>query len=146
MYRSSFNLLLISLVGLLGSCTEQEPKVPENGQKIAPTLRTEPVQFDTDDPAIWYNANDPANSLILGTDKEVGGGLYVFDLDGKILTDKTVYGLSYPNNVDVEYGFIRKYKVTTAEVHDSQVLGEIIDIENLGNKIWADSAYRSEDV
>lgn len=56
------------------------------------------------------------------------------------------YGYKNNISVDVEYGFIRKYKVTTAEVHDSQVLGEIIDVENLGNKIWADSAYRSEDV
>ncbi len=74
------------------------------GQRIAPALKTEPVQFDTDDPAIWYNAEAPANSLVLGTDKEIGGGLYVFDLSGRILDSLTVRGLSYPNNVDVEYG------------------------------------------
>jgi IS5 family transposase len=56
------------------------------------------------------------------------------------------YGYKNNISIDVEYGFIRNYKVTTAEVHDSQVLGEIIDIENSGNQIWADSAYRSENV
>lgn len=56
------------------------------------------------------------------------------------------YGYKNHISIDVEYGFIRNYEVTTAEVHDSQVLGEIIDIENSGDKIWADSAYRSENV
>lgn len=72
---------------------------------ITPDLRTEKVQFDTDDPAIWYNFEDPYASLIVGTDKEIGGGLYVFSMDGKIRKDLTVYGLDYPNNVDIEYGF-----------------------------------------
>ncbi|MEO0949680.1 MAG: transposase, partial [Cyanobacteria bacterium J06641_5] len=49
-------------------------------------------------------------------------------------------------SIDIEYGFIRNYKVTTAEVYDSQVLGEVIDIENSGDDIWADSAYRSENI
>jgi len=71
---------------------------------IRPVLRTEPVQFDTDDPAIWYNAEAPEQSLVLGTDKEIGGGLYVFDLEGRIIDSLSVKGLSYPNNVDVEYG------------------------------------------
>jgi 3-phytase len=58
---------------------------------------------DTDDPAIWVNRDDPAKSLILGTDK--GGEIYVFDLDGRILTDKTVSGMGRMNNIDVAYDF-----------------------------------------
>ena len=44
----------------------------------------------------------------------------------------------------MEYGFIRRYEVTDAAVHDSQVLGAVLDNENEGDEIWADSAYRSE--
>jgi IS5 family transposase len=46
----------------------------------------------------------------------------------------------------VEYGFIRRYVVTDASVHDSQVLGELLDDSNSGDELWGDSAYRSEKV
>ncbi|HWA26708.1 MAG TPA: phytase [Lacunisphaera sp.] len=73
---------------------------------IQPRVVTDEVFGDTDDPAIWVNAADPARSLVLGTDKHAeDGGLYVFDLAGKIQADKTVRGLKRPNNVDLAYGF-----------------------------------------
>lgn len=72
--------------------------------KVKPRLVTEPVRFDTDDPAIWIDRADPAKSLILGTDKDTDGALYVFDLKGKIVAEKTVRGLARPNNVDIAYG------------------------------------------
>lgn len=46
--------------------------------------------------------------------------------------------------IDVEHGLIREYVITDAAVHDSQVLGQLLDEDNDGNAIWADSAYRSE--
>jgi IS5 family transposase len=49
-------------------------------------------------------------------------------------------------NVDVKYGFIRRYSITDASVHDSQALGAVLDPDNSGNEIWADSAYRNENV
>ena len=49
-----------------------------------------------DDPAIWRNNEDPARSLIVGTDKK--GGLYVYDLEGKELSFLPAAGL---NNVDL---------------------------------------------
>lgn len=73
---------------------------------IKPAVATEAVEVDADDPAIWVNRRDPAQSLILGTDKggaEIKGALYVFGLDGKIR--QKIAGLDKPNNVDVEYGF-----------------------------------------
>jgi len=71
---------------------------------IEPRVITETVRHDTDDPAIWINHVDPAASLVLGTDKDVDGALYVFDLQGRIVQDKVVRGLLRPNNVDVAYG------------------------------------------
>lgn len=73
---------------------------------VAPVVITEPVRLDTDDPAIWIDRANPSRSLILGTDKDAdNGGLYVFDLQGRILRDRTVLGLKRPNNVDVVSGF-----------------------------------------
>ena len=71
---------------------------------VRPAVSTEPVPSDADDPAIWVHPADPARSLILGTDKDnANGGLYVFDLNGKLA--QSLPGIARPNNVDVEYGF-----------------------------------------
>jgi len=75
-----------------------------NAVALAPRAVTEPTKHDTDDPAIWINPADPAQSLILGTDKDVDGALYVYGLDGRIHQDKVVRGLVRPNNVDIAYG------------------------------------------
>ena len=89
-------LFWLSLVSLI-ACTKIE--------KIKPSVVTEKVKYDTDDPAIWYNKKAPEKSIVYGTDKEVGGGLMAFDLSGKIIPEKSVKELAYPNNVDIEYGF-----------------------------------------
>lgn len=77
----------------------------DQGSGITPVVVTQPVEHDTDDPAIWINRQNPEQSIIFGTDKEAGGAIYAFDLDGQILEDKIIRGIERPNNVDVEYGF-----------------------------------------
>jgi 3-phytase len=72
---------------------------------VQPVVITDPVRYDTDDPAIWVNHLNPAQSLVIGTDKDSDGGLYVFDLKGKEVPGKTIHGLKRPNNVDIGYGF-----------------------------------------
>lgn len=69
-----------------------------------PSAITHAVPHDSDDPAVWLDPHDPAQSLILGTDKHRDGGLYVFDLTGQCLAERTVRGLQRPNNVDVVQG------------------------------------------
>ena len=57
------------------------------------------------------------------------------------------HGKSYYGNhinVDQQHKLIRRYAVTDASVHDSQVFDEVLDEENSGRSVWADSAYRSE--
>ncbi|WP_188770557.1 phytase [Emticicia aquatilis] len=71
---------------------------------ISPIFITDSVNKDSDDPAVWINKKDPSKSLIIGTDKDLDGALYVFDLEGKVQTEKVVRGLKRPNNVDIEYG------------------------------------------
>src|SRR4051812_9515268 len=79
---------------------------PDSVSVIKPLYITDTVVNDTDDPAVWINHADPAGSLIIGTDKDSSGGLYVFDLKGKMIHEKVVKGLRRPNNVDVEYGLM----------------------------------------
>lgn len=104
----TLNKILTGLICItLSSCTNRNMQngVSSTGDSVLkPLYVTEPVEFDTDDPAIWVNPVDPAQSLIIGTDKDVNGGLYVYDLQGKIIKDKTIKNLKRPNNVDVAYG------------------------------------------
>lgn len=56
------------------------------------------------------------------------------------------YGYKDHINVDVEHRFIRRYEISDSSVHDSQVLGKLLDDDNDEDKLWADSAYRSQDI
>lgn len=100
---------LLGLVFLFNSCRSE-------GEVIEPFRVTERLPHDTDDPAIWIDSVNLEQSLILGTDKDANGGLYVFDLFGKIDTQRSVTGLQRPNNVDVEYGLLLGGKKTDIAV------------------------------
>lgn len=60
--------------------------------------------------------------------------------------DKSYFGYKDHISIDGEYGLIRRYVVTDASVHDSQVLGQLLDEDNEHDEIWADSAYRSQGI
>lgn len=93
--------LLILISGILAiSCNDK--LAPLKKDAIAPTVVTQPLPHDTDDPAIWIHPTDATKSVIVGTDKETDGGLYMYDLKGKIL--KKSVALKRPNNVDIAYG------------------------------------------
>ncbi|TPX11295.1 uncharacterized protein E0L32_001113 [Thyridium curvatum] len=70
---------------------------------IEPTYETEASGDDGDDPAIWINPVDRAQSRIITTTKsDQGAGLGLFDLTGKLLQHLPA---SKPNNIDVIYSF-----------------------------------------
>lgn len=114
--------VVIGLTGTFVACqsTQNAPihssKADTISTVIQPAFITDTVAHDTDDPAIWINPADPAKSLIIGTDKDQDGGLYVFDLQGKIQRDKSVTGLKRPDNVDIEYGLTLAGKPTDIAV------------------------------
>ncbi len=55
------------------------------------------------------------------------------------------YGYKNHVNVDNAHKLVRKYDVTAANVHDSQLLDDLLDEDNSSKALWADSAYRSEE-
>jgi 3-phytase len=121
----SFNFLLlaaaISLCSTSGcdrvSANQNTAKnIGANSADVKPVVVTEPVQFDSDDPAIWINQVDAAKSLVIGTDKNEDGALYVFDLQGKTVENKVVRGLKRPNNVDIAYHLMLNGKSTDIAV------------------------------
>lgn len=117
--------------------------------KVKPVYKTQKVQFDTDDPAFWINPHDASKSLILGTDKETNGGIYVYDLKGKIVNK--VLGIQRPNNIDVEYGLEvggKKMDIaifTERETNKIRVFSvpDLKPIDNGGISVFEDSDQKS---
>lgn len=72
---------------------------------VTPTIETDPVPTSgdaADDPAIWIHPTVPGLSTIIATDKALGGGIVVYNLDGsqiQYLPDGEI------NNVDLRYNF-----------------------------------------
>lgn len=106
-------LLFASAAAFLTSCNTKSTNDQINAaifpdttlNQVSAAAQTEPVSANVsddaaDDPAIWYNETNPANSLILGSNKKLG--LDVFTLDGTRLMTDTVGRI---NNVDVRNGF-----------------------------------------
>ena len=56
---------------------------------------------------------------------------------------KAHYGYKNQVSVDRKHKVIRRYAVTSAEIHDSQMFEELLDPDNSSGDVWADAAYRS---
>ncbi len=93
-----FHVFSLLTLGIAAACAT----VPSGDPAVRVVARAETAPVGTvnedaaDDPAIWRNADDPAKSLIVGTDKK--GGLYVYNLKGEQLSFLEAAGL---NNVDL---------------------------------------------
>lgn len=84
---------------LLAGCASVPAATPVTPPIVAASAETDPVDSTSDaadDPAIWRNRADPAASLVIGTDKQVG--IHVYDLKGKRLSFTPAARL---NNVDL---------------------------------------------
>lgn len=58
---------------------------------------------------------------------------------------KSFFGYKNHISADVKYKLIRQYRISSAEVHDSNVFAELLDPHNTSRDVWADSAYRSQE-
>lgn len=47
--------------------------------------------------------------------------------------------------IDRRHKLVRRFAVTSASVHDSQKLEDVLDTGNTASTVWADSAYRSQE-
>ena len=100
----SYFIVLPVLFASCGRPVTSASTASDSTKVIQPVFITEKVGFDSDDPAIWINPADASKSLVVGTDKSANGGLYVFNLEGKVQPELTIKGLQRPNNVDIAYG------------------------------------------
>lgn len=105
---NKYSILAMTILGM-ASCKSRQQETASTdttGLTVKPLYISDSVRYDSDDPAIWINREDPSQSMILGTDKggDTGdGALFVFDLHGKEIREKRVSNIRRPNNVDVGY-------------------------------------------
>jgi len=59
---------------------------------------------------------------------------------------KSHYGYKNHINVDRTHKLVLRYHVTDAAVHDSQAVDHLLMQGNTGSGVWADAAYRSEEM
>ncbi|MFL9831208.1 phytase [Flavobacterium sp. ARAG 55.4] len=127
--------IAIAVLGFAAvSCGSKLAAVRKDALK--PTIITQTLPHDTDDPSIWINPNDASKSIIVGTDKDTDGGLYAFDLEGEII--KKSIPLQRPNNVDIAYGLVLNGKkvdvaVTTERETNSIRIFSLPDLEPIDN-------------
>ena len=94
-----FLLMSLAVSALVARSSFAENSTPV---LVTPTVETEPVNSEgdaADDPCVWVHPDDPALSLIIGTNKD--GSLDVYDMQGKRL--QTIPDME-PNNVDIRHG------------------------------------------
>jgi transposase, IS5 family len=56
------------------------------------------------------------------------------------------FGYKNHVNVDRRHKLVRRYQVTPASLHDSQVIDDVLDPDNTASDVFADSAYRSAEI
>ena len=139
------------MTGTTDTEAAESPTIVVAEGALSPIVITEEVKYDTDDPAIWIHPTDPSQSLIVGTDKNPeDGALVVFDLDGKILPEKTVRPLLRVNNVDIEYGLMLGGELVDIAVGTERgankirvySLPDMKEIDNGGIEVFTDQEER----
>jgi len=98
-------------LGLTAPVTPPEEGTAAVARLVRPAFETPAVATwgdAADDPAIWVHPSDPAKSVVIATDKNLG--LYVYGLDGRLLQTLADGRM---NNVDLRDGFMMNGKRTT---------------------------------
>ena len=82
---------------------------------VSAMVETDSVPGKADDPAIWVHPDDPARSIVFGTDKRTG--LFWYDLQGNEIGN---LALGRVNNADV--------------IYNSPLAGETVDLVGFNNR------------
>lgn len=107
--NNNFKIIAWSAVAdlfALPASGEYDPSAAEPHEVaiVSASVETEPVRSfgdAADDPAIWVHPEDPALSIVIGTQKQ--RGINVYDLDGNLLHARDDGRV---NNADLRYGFV----------------------------------------
>lgn len=131
--------------------------IPMSGQIVDASLVPAPKQRNTTDekqdvkagrvPEHWKDNPAKLRQKDMDARWTVQFGKARVREDGKPQPDIAIptFGYKAHTSIDRRYRFIRKWDVTDASRHDGRMLRRgLLDKTNTGEKVWADSAYRSK--
>ena len=112
------------------------------GQIIDATMVTVPIQRNTKDENATVKSGEVPKDWA-----EKPAKLEQKDTDARWTKKhgKSYFGYKNHVGIDKAHKLVRTFDVTDASVHDSQKLDAVLDENNTGKDVWADSAYRSEE-
>ena len=158
-YMRPFLFLALAILTVLSCGRKDRYDIHDEVFSVKATMETAPVQHGedaADDPCIWIHPSDPALSTIIGTNKQEGGGLLVYDLQGKVIQFTSDGSM---NNVDIRYNFPLNGEsaalVTTGNRSDNTIAIYRVDPESrrlknvaarklpIGIEIYGSCMYRS---
>ncbi len=152
MYLKNKNKLINNMIFFFAGFLLISCEVNNKIEKITPDIITEKTANDADDPAIWINKNDPSKSIVFGTDKASEGAVYAFNLEGKIIKEKSIFNIARPNNVDISYDFVLSDSTKTdiivfTEREKEQIrlfsVPDMKPLDNGGFKVFEDEKEQS---
>ena len=122
---------------------DHEGLIARQGQLIDASIVPVPVQRNTRE----ENARIKQGEVPEGWEKQ-SHKLQQKDTDARWvkMQGHNHYGYKNHVNADRKHKLIRTYEVTGASVHGSQVFDRLLDSNNTGKQVWADSAYRSAEI
>jgi IS5 family transposase len=135
--------LIEQLFDRFDQCLEAKGYMARGGQMIDATIVPVPRQ---------RNSRDENDAVKAGRTpakwKRQPAKLHQKDLDARWTKKHAQSFFGYKNhvNADAKHKLIRRYAVTDAAVHDSQVLDELLSRGNTSAQVFADSAYRSAEI
>lgn len=114
------------------------------GQIIDASIVPVPTQRNSKEENAVIKAGEVPDGWVDGS----GNKLAQKDLDARWTKRNGVSHYGYKNHVstDRRHKLVRRYAVTDAATHDSQVIGRVLDPDNTAAAVWADKAYRSEEI
>lgn len=131
--------------------------IPMSGQIVDASLVSAPKQRNTTDekqdvkagrvPEHWKDNPAKLRQKDMDARWTVQFGKARVREDGRPQPDIAIptFGYKTHTSIDRRYRFIRKWEVTDASRHDGRMLRRgLLDKTNTGEKVWADSAYRSK--
>ncbi|MDE2883029.1 MAG: IS5 family transposase [Acidobacteriota bacterium] len=114
------------------------------GQIIDASIVPVPTQRNSKE----ENAEIKAGDIPAGWVEGSANKLAQKNLDARWTKRNGVSHYGYKNHVstDRRHKLVRRYSVTDAATHDSQVIGQVLDPDNTAAPVWADKAYRSREI
>ena len=135
--------LVDKMFSLLDKALTKRGVILNKGKMVDASIVEVPIQRNSRDENQELNKGNTPEDWKENPDK-----LRQKDVDAKWVTHngKSYFGYKDHIKADERTKLITDYKVTSANIHDSEMISDLVNKKDGGQKLYADSAYRSEEI